>query len=218
MLRLWGLLVATLLLASACVTVAPASTQAAPTTAPPSLLGAGPTPPPNIPTPTEGPTQPALHTLPPPTPKVTPDPNVTPDPSAAQSFDVMALLNASVTVINLSDSDLAVQAAIHDPDSGDDVPVANFTLAPNQITQRSVIGGDTDSALPYNVTFSYPSGSAATGGSCVVSILNGDDYTFVAVNEGLTIAKNDAAPASLDDTLLATSSLCAEPPPPSVAP
>ena len=167
------------------------------------------------PTPSEPP-QPSL------VPVVTPAPTelVTLAPGVTPSFDIGTLLNAQLTIFNLADADLTVAAVIHDTTSdGEDVPISNFTLAAGQVAARSLLGGNAESgAVPYLLTFTYPSGAAATGGTCTISVLAGQDFTFVAVNEGLTINRGSETPATLDEALIATSSLCVPPPSPTASP
>ncbi len=175
-----------------------------------------------------GPTAPAASTAPPGTPEpslvpvvtAAPTPAVTLEPGATPSFDIASLLNADLTIFNLSDADLSVSAVIHDTTSdGEDVPISAFTLGPGQVAARALLGGDAESgAVPYLLTFSYPSGAAATGGTCTISVLAGQDFTFVAVNEGLTVNRGSETPATLDEALIATSSLCVPPPAPTATP
>ena len=148
-------------------------------------------------------------------PVVTPAPTpvITLAPGATPSFDIGSILNAEITIYNLTDTDLAVDAVIHDPSAdGEDVPISAFTLGPNQVATRSVIGGNSESGpVPYLLSFSYASGTVV-GGSCTVSVLAGQEFSFVAVNEGLTITRGDETPGSLDEARIATSSLCVAPP------
>jgi hypothetical protein len=190
-------LAAAALVAGACITYV-----AGPTTAPTF-----------VPTPTAAQITQAPTVAPPPTPVVTLEPGATP------SFDIRAILNGQITVFNLSDADLSVSAVIHDPSpDGEDIPISAFTLGPNQATTRSVIGGNEETgAVPYLLEFTYAGGSTA-GGSCTVSVLKGQDFTFVAVNDGLTIARNEEVPAAAAEAVIATSSLCVAPPAPTVTP
>ena len=144
-----------------------------------------------------------------------PTPVITLEPGATPSFDIRAILNGEITVFNLSDADLTVTAVIHDPSpDGEDVPIAAFTLGPGQVTTRSVIGGNAESgAVPYLLDFTYSTGSAS-GGSCTVSVLMGQEFTFVAVNDGLTITRGDEVPANAAEAVISTSSLCVPPPAP----
>lgn len=155
-------------------------------------------------------------------PVATPAPTqvVTLAPGASPSFDIGTLLNAQITVYNLSDADLTVDAVIHDPTTpGNDVPISNFTLGPNQVASRDVLGGNTDTGpVPYRVTFSYASGVTAAGGECTVSVLKSDAFSFVAANEGVTVSRDGQTPASRAEMLIATSSLCVPPPAPTATP
>ena len=168
--------------------------------------------------PTAEPTDPPESLVPVATPL--PTPVVTLAPGASPSFDIGSLLNADLTIFNLSDADLSVAAVIHDTTSdGEDVPISNFTLAAGQVAARSLLGGNAESgAVPYLLTFSYPSGAVATGGTCTISVLAGQNFTFVAVNEGLTVNRGSETPATLDEALIATSSLCVPPPAPTATP
>ena len=181
-------------------------------------IGCGSVAPPSV-GPTAAPTDPSEPSL---VPFATPAPTqvVTLAPGASPSFDIGSLLNADLTIFNLSDADLSVGAVIHDTTSdGEDVPISNFTLAAGQVAARSLLGGNAESgAVPYLLTFSYPSGAAATGGTCTISVLAGQDFTFVAVNEGLTVNRGSETPATLDEALIATSSLCVPPPAPTATP
>jgi hypothetical protein len=148
-----------------------------------------------------------------------PTPVITLEPGATPSFDIGSLLSAELTIFNLSDSDLTVDAVIHDPtSSGEDVPISNFSLGPDQVASRSLLGGNvTTGPVPYLLTFSYPTGSAH-GGTCTVSVVGGDSFTLVAVNEGVTITRDGQLPASAAEMLIGTSSLCVPPPPPTATP
>ena len=172
-------------------------------TAPPTTSGSPVTPAPSL----------VPVVTPPPTPIVTLEPGATP------SFDIGSILTAAITIFNLSDVDLSVDAVIHDPSpGGDDVPISAFTLGPSQVATRLVIGGNEESGpVPYLLQFSYSGGSTA-GGPCTVSVLAGQEFTFVAVNEGLTVSRGEETPATLDEALIATSSLCVAPPAPTATP
>jgi len=196
-----------LLFAAGCITyVAPPSTP--PTAAPEPTPHETPAPPPTTeatepptPSPTAVPTTTAEPTAEP-TPAGTPDPNATP------TFDIRSILTASITIFNLSDAELSVTAVIADPsEGGEEIPVADFQLAPEHATTRSAIGGNA-APVPHLLEFSYPAGSTAIVGACTLGVSDGDDFTFVAVNAGLTITRTGDAPTDADEMIMATSSLC----------
>jgi hypothetical protein len=136
------------------------------------------------------------------------EPTGTPDPNASPTFDARALLNAQITIFNLSDFELSVAAVILGvEEDGGDAEVAEFTLAPEGANTRALIGGD-DDPIAYRVEFTYATGTSAIGGTCTLKVLAGDDYTFVAVNEGLTIRREGETPASSDELFIDTSTLC----------
>ena len=147
-----------------------------------------------------------------------PGPTPTPDPNATPTIDVRGLLNSSITLFNLASNTVTVTITIeHGESDGSNASLGSFELAPEHTTARDLLGGQ-EEVLPYRLDFSYPAGTGSVGGTCSVGVLAGDAYTFVAVDEGLTIMHNDEQPASVDEAIIDTSSLCMTPPLPIPSP
>ena len=199
-------------LVSACVTInqGPAATPTSPDivfpTIPPLSLPPLPTVPPLItlpPIPTLAPEPtdtPATETEEPATAEPTLAPGETPP---ATPIDLMPFLTSGITLYNLGDSTLFVSATIIDTGSGDEYPVGDSSVEPDQFTRQETL------ATRYRIDFSYDQSTNDALGSCTIDVADADEIDFAALPDGIIITKNAQPPNDPAEMVVATSSLCA---------
>jgi hypothetical protein len=136
----------------------------------------------------------------------TPHSSVGPRPSA--SPDVAAIIEASaaqfsatIRLLNLADSDIAVSVAFIDPSTPQPQDLGTYTVGAS--------GQESDSVPPgtYRLAFKQPLGASA-GSTCTIAIAKGGVVTFVAVPGAIAVSRTGYAPTKSADLFVPTSSLC----------
>jgi hypothetical protein len=123
----------------------------------------------------------------------------TPAPSGRS--DILSYLSASITLVDLANTDIAVTVTYVDPASGQSAALGSFSLRSfDQISRLIPVG-------PYRLDFRQPAQSA-TGPRCTVVVSKGDAYTFAAVSNAIAIQRAGSQPTTGSDLFVATSPLC----------
>ena len=118
--------------------------------------------------------------------------------------ELLALIGqgrGEVNLINLSDDRLDARLERYEEESGSYESYDSASAAPLEITGRALEQGQ------YILTLSTP-GGVPVGGTCALTIQQGDVYQFVAVPAGIAVTKEGYTAQTADDMKLATSSLC----------
>ena len=134
----------------------------------------------------------------------TPTPDATPRPRPSLDVDleeVAAYLTAGITLLDLADTDVAVDVTYLDPTSGEPFPVGTYTLEPEEQLSNSVPPG------VYELTFRQPA-SSATGEACTIEVGETDTYVFATLGDAVAVTRADESPTDAAELFIATSSLC----------
>ncbi len=198
--RLW-IIFLTGALVSACVTINQ-GVPATPTegivfpTIPPLPLVTLPPIPTLVPQPTDTPTAETAE-------PATPEPTLAPGETApATPIDLMPFLTSGITVYNLGDSTLYVDATIIDTGTGDEYPVGVSSVEPDQYTRQATL------ATRYRIDFSYSQDTNDALGSCTIDVAEADEIDFAALPDGIIVTRNAVQPDDPAEMVVATSSLC----------
>lgn len=107
-----------------------------------------------------------------------------------------------MTIYNLGDATLFASATGIDADSGDEFDLGTFQVEPEQFTRQASI------PLRIRFDFSFSTAGGDDTGSCTMDVADGDEIDFVAVPDGIVVARNGQQPDDVAEMNVATSSLC----------
>lgn len=158
-----------------------------------------PTAAPVTPAPTTAPsTAPSTEGQPSPTIEATPRPRPSLD---VDLEEVAAYLTAAITILDLSEEDLAVDVLYLDSSGGAPFPVGTYTVNSQEQSTNAVPPGI------YELTFRQPS-SAASGATCTIEVGETDGYIFAALGDAIAVTRTGVTPTDAAELFVATSSLC----------
>ncbi len=123
-----------------------------------------------------------------------------PRPSVDQAA-VAEFLTATITFLDLADTDVGVGVTYLDTASGESVELGAYTLASSEQIAKGVPAGR------YRLDFrlSSPGGG---GPPCTIDVTDGAAWTFVAVPGAIAVNRHGFNPASAGDLFVASSPLC----------
>jgi hypothetical protein len=111
------------------------------------------------------------------------------------------LLTASITLIDVADTDLAAAVTYVDPSSGDSGSLGTRVVGPSEQIAESVPAGT------YRIEFRLPA-SSATKQTCTIAVKDGAAFTFVAVPGAIAVSRMGYTPATAADLFVGSSPLC----------
>lgn len=114
-----------------------------------------------------------------------------------------ALLTASITLINLGDSNLAITVSIIDPTVS---PPQTYQLGTYLLNSSEQVT-ESVPATTYQIVFHQPA-DAVVKSTCHLTVKDGDKVTFVAVPGGVAVSEPSFIPKTVGDLFVSTSSLC----------
>jgi hypothetical protein len=115
--------------------------------------------------------------------------------------EVAAYLTAGITLLDLAETDIAVDVSYLDPTSGEPFPVGTYTLEPEEQLSNSVPPG------VYELTFRQPA-SGADAETCTIEVGETDTYVFATLGAAVAVTRAGETPGDATELFIATSSLC----------